>query len=77
MDVDERRKDLTRFIAAYLPAAQTAAGCTWSKWGTNHYSYDPRNPVGLALVIITLLFVGTTMTLIANRVGPFKPVTLE
>ncbi|WP_327134468.1 hypothetical protein OG311_31745 [Streptomyces sp. NBC_01343] len=27
-DVDERRKDLTRLIAAYLPAAQKAAGCT-------------------------------------------------
>lgn len=27
-DVDERRKDLTRFITAYLPAAQKAAGCT-------------------------------------------------
>ncbi|MFJ3722844.1 hypothetical protein ACIPYQ_09775 [Streptomyces sp. NPDC090045] len=27
-DVDERREDLARFIAAYLPAAQEAAGCT-------------------------------------------------
>ncbi|WP_327134467.1 hypothetical protein OG311_31740 [Streptomyces sp. NBC_01343] len=44
-----------------------------SKWGTNRYSYNPRNPVGLALVIITLLFVGTMMILMANRVGPFKP----
>lgn len=27
-DVDKRREDLTRFIEAYLPAAQKAAGCT-------------------------------------------------
>ncbi|MEU8942607.1 hypothetical protein OHU17_05990 [Streptomyces goshikiensis] len=27
-DVNERRKDLARFITAYLPAAQKAAGCT-------------------------------------------------
>ncbi|MFG2877808.1 hypothetical protein ACGFYU_22885 [Streptomyces sp. NPDC048337] len=27
-DVDKRREDLARFIAAYLPAAQKAAGCT-------------------------------------------------
>ncbi|RSS84284.1 hypothetical protein [Streptomyces sp. WAC06614] len=26
-DVNERREDLARFIAAYLPAAQKAAGC--------------------------------------------------
>lgn len=44
-----------------------------SKWGTNRYSYNPRNPVGLALIIITLLFVGTMMILMANRVGPVKP----
>ncbi|MFE3786188.1 hypothetical protein [Streptomyces goshikiensis] len=27
-DVNERREDLARFITAYLPAAQKAAGCT-------------------------------------------------
>ncbi|MFE5558376.1 hypothetical protein [Streptomyces sp. NPDC056544] len=41
-----------------------------SKWGTNRYYY---NPVGLALIVITLLFVGTMMILMANRAGPFKP----
>ncbi|PWK65145.1 hypothetical protein BCL76_113132 [Streptomyces sp. CG 926] len=44
-----------------------------SKWGTNRYYYNPRNPVGLALIVITLLFVGTMMILMANRAGPFKP----
>ncbi|MCX4807709.1 hypothetical protein OG594_39985 [Streptomyces sp. NBC_01214] len=44
-----------------------------SKWGTNRYYYNPDNPVGLALIVITLLFVGTMMILMANRAGPFKP----
>ncbi|MFD3555620.1 hypothetical protein ACFWWA_26520 [Streptomyces goshikiensis] len=44
-----------------------------SKWGTNRYHYNPGNPVGLALIIITLLFVGTMMILMAHRAGPFKP----
>ncbi|MCX4633444.1 MULTISPECIES: hypothetical protein [Streptomyces] len=48
-----------------------------SKWGTNHYYYNPRNPVGLALIIITLLFVGTMMILMANRAGPFKPAPAQ
>ncbi len=26
-DIGKRREDLTRFIAAYLPAARKAAGC--------------------------------------------------
>lgn len=42
-----------------------------SKWGTNHYYYNPENPVGLALIVITLLFVGTMLILMANRAGPF------
>ncbi|MFJ8160112.1 hypothetical protein ACIRBY_04190 [Streptomyces sp. NPDC096136] len=43
-----------------------------SAWGTR-YSYNPRNPLGLALIVLTLLFVGTMMVLMANRAGPFKP----
>ncbi|WP_328299212.1 hypothetical protein OG389_16325 [Streptomyces sp. NBC_00435] len=42
-----------------------------SKWGTNRYSYNPRNPVGLVLIVITLLFAGTMLILMANRAGPF------
>ncbi|MFJ8016149.1 hypothetical protein [Streptomyces sp. NPDC096339] len=44
-----------------------------SKWGTNRYYYNPRNPVGLALIVISLLFGGTMMILMANRAGPFAP----
>ncbi|MFD4869394.1 hypothetical protein [Streptomyces sp. NPDC058412] len=44
-----------------------------SQWGTNRYYYNPQNPVGLALIVITLLFAGTMMILMANRAGPFKP----
>lgn len=42
-----------------------------SKWGTNRYCYKPRNPVGLTLIIITLLFAGTMLPLMTNRAGPF------
>ncbi|MFE1555752.1 hypothetical protein ACFW6V_12330 [Streptomyces sp. NPDC058734] len=44
-----------------------------SKWGTNRYHYNPHSPVGLVLIIVTLLFVGTMLILMANRAGPFKP----
>ncbi|MFJ7587486.1 hypothetical protein ACIQZO_08810 [Streptomyces sp. NPDC097617] len=44
-----------------------------SKWGTNRYEYNPRNPIGLALIVITLVFGATMLILMANRAGPFKP----
>nr|WSX47636.1 hypothetical protein OG409_00770 [Streptomyces sp. NBC_00974] len=44
-----------------------------SKWGTQRYYYNPRNPIGLTLIIISLLFTGTMMLLMANRAGPFAP----
>ncbi|WP_405486618.1 hypothetical protein [Streptomyces sp. NBC_00096] len=44
-----------------------------SKWGTNRYYYNPANPLGLALIVISLLFAATMLILMANRVGPFKP----
>ncbi|CAM5297320.1 hypothetical protein [Streptomyces narbonensis] len=50
-------------------------GSTRGSWATSR-SYDtPRNPVGLALVLIvvTLLCVGTMLILVANRAGPFAP----
>lgn len=46
---------------------------TRSRWGTNRYYYNPRNPIGLALIVITLLFVGRMMILMANRAGPYEP----
>ncbi|WP_405791668.1 hypothetical protein OG753_36395 [Streptomyces sp. NBC_00029] len=44
-----------------------------SKWGTNRYHLNPDNPVGLALIVITLIFVATMMILMTNRAGPFAP----
>lgn len=44
-----------------------------SKWGTNRYYYNPDNPIGLALIVISLLFAATMMILMSNRAGPFKP----
>ncbi|MFI5831392.1 hypothetical protein ACIA6C_29745 [Streptomyces sp. NPDC051578] len=44
-----------------------------SQWGTNRYYYNPRNPVGLALIVISLLFAATMMIFMANRAGPFTP----
>lgn len=44
-----------------------------SRWGTSRYVYNHRNPVGLALIVLTVLFVGTMMILMTNRAGPFAP----
>ncbi|MFB0629629.1 hypothetical protein [Streptomyces sp. AB3(2024)] len=43
-----------------------------SKWG-NRYHYNPHNPLGLALIIASLLFTATMLILMANRAGPFAP----
>ncbi|MCM2417750.1 hypothetical protein [Streptomyces sp. RKAG293] len=43
-----------------------------SNWGTSRYYYNPRNPLGLALIVITLLVAATMLILMANRAGPFK-----
>ncbi|MFF2328799.1 MULTISPECIES: hypothetical protein [unclassified Streptomyces] len=42
-----------------------------SKWGTSRYVYNPRNPVGLALIVITLLFVAVALILMETSSGPF------
>lgn len=44
-----------------------------SKWGTNRYSYNPRNPVGLVLLVVSVVFAGGMLLLMANRAGPFAP----
>ncbi|MFG3042024.1 MULTISPECIES: hypothetical protein [unclassified Streptomyces] len=44
-----------------------------SRWGTNRYAYNPANPVGLALIVITVVVVFTVLLLLQNRVGPFAP----
>ncbi|GGT62532.1 hypothetical protein GCM10010207_72530 [Streptomyces atratus] len=42
-----------------------------SKWGTSRYVYNPRNPVGLALILISLLFAVVMLILMQERMGPF------
>ncbi|MFJ7209193.1 hypothetical protein ACIQWR_37385 [Streptomyces sp. NPDC098789] len=44
-----------------------------SKWGTNHYYVNPHNPIGLALIVIGLLFTATMLILMANHAGPWAP----
>ncbi|WP_329121288.1 hypothetical protein [Streptomyces sp. NBC_01465] len=44
-----------------------------SRWGTNRYVYNASNPVGLALIVITVIFAVVMLALVANRAGPFAP----
>ncbi|MCX4675967.1 hypothetical protein OG413_11720 [Streptomyces sp. NBC_01433] len=43
------------------------------KWGSSRYVYNPRNPVGLALIMISLLIWGVMMLLMETRSGPYAP----
>ncbi|MCF6525103.1 hypothetical protein [Streptomyces sp. JJ36] len=42
-----------------------------SRWGTNHYVYNPHNPVGLALILITVVVGAVVMLLMSQHAGPF------
>ncbi|MEU2130054.1 hypothetical protein [Streptomyces sp. NPDC018352] len=42
-----------------------------SRLGTNRYEYNPRNPIGLALIVISVLLVGGMLLLMQLRAGPF------
>ncbi|MFD7527664.1 hypothetical protein ACFV8E_08610 [Streptomyces sp. NPDC059849] len=42
-----------------------------SRLGTNRYEYNPRNPVGFALIVISVLLVGGMLLLMHFRAGPF------
>ncbi|MFF4421663.1 hypothetical protein ACFY04_12895 [Streptomyces sp. NPDC001549] len=44
-----------------------------STWGTNRYYCNPDNPVGLSLIVISLVFAATMLILMSNRAGPFAP----
>jgi hypothetical protein len=44
-----------------------------SPWGTNRYVYNAQNPVGLALIIISVAFAIIMLILMENRAGPFAP----
>lgn len=42
-----------------------------SPLGTNRYEYNPRNPIGFALIVISILFAGGMLLLMHNHAGPF------
>ncbi|MFB6872553.1 hypothetical protein [Streptomyces sp. NPDC056323] len=42
-----------------------------SRLGTNRYEYNPRNPIGFALIVISVLLVGGMLLLMQLRAGPF------
>ncbi|WP_225833233.1 hypothetical protein [Streptomyces sp. NK08204] len=44
-----------------------------SKWGTNRYEYNPRNPVGFALIVVAIGFAVVMLLLMHNQAGPFAP----
>jgi hypothetical protein len=41
-----------------------------SKWGTNRYVYNPDNPVGMALIVATLLFAAGALWVLHHSGGP-------
>ena len=44
-----------------------------SKWGTNRYVYNARNPMGFALIVLSLVFAGGALLLMHLHAGPFAP----
>ncbi|ANH93232.1 hypothetical protein ACFPC0_10075 [Streptomyces andamanensis] len=42
-----------------------------SKFGTNRYEYNPDNPVGMALIVLSLLVAGVVLLLMHEHAGPF------
>lgn len=44
-----------------------------SKWGTSWYVYNVRNPVGLALTILSIVFVLVLALLTGTDKDPFAP----
>jgi len=44
-----------------------------STWGTNRYVYNPNNPIGLALIILSVVFALMMIFLMDERKGPFAP----
>ncbi|MFF4571292.1 hypothetical protein [Streptomyces sp. NPDC001410] len=42
-----------------------------SKWGTNRYEYNPQNPLGLALIVLSVAFAVVMLLLMQHHAGPF------
>ncbi|WP_406280830.1 hypothetical protein [Embleya sp. NBC_00896] len=43
------------------------------RWGNPRYTYNPNNPIGLALIIGSLTVGAVVMILMHTRSGPFAP----
>lgn len=41
------------------------------RWGTNRYTYNVHNPIGLALTVLTVILVVVVLVLMNKRAGPF------
>ncbi|MEU5834450.1 hypothetical protein ABZ820_12370 [Streptomyces diacarni] len=44
-----------------------------SNWGTNRYVYNANNPIGLTLIILSVVVTLVVMFLMNERKGPFAP----
>ncbi|MEW9517388.1 hypothetical protein [Streptomyces tubercidicus] len=44
-----------------------------SNWGTNRYVYNPNNPVGVVLIILSVVFALVMMFMMKEQKGPFEP----
>lgn len=44
-----------------------------SKWGTSRYVYNSRNPLGFALIVLTVVLVAVMLLLMHKRAGPLAP----
>lgn len=44
-----------------------------STWGANRYVYNPNNPVGIVLIILSVVFALVMMFLMKEGKGPFEP----
>ncbi|KNE82058.1 MULTISPECIES: hypothetical protein [Streptomyces] len=44
-----------------------------SRWGTNRYVYNADNPVGLTLIVVSVVFAVVMLLLMSYRAGPFAP----
>ncbi|MFF2652144.1 hypothetical protein [Streptomyces sp. NPDC058045] len=42
-----------------------------NRWGTNRYEFNPRNPVGCALIVLVLVFAAVMLLLMHQHAGPF------
>lgn len=44
-----------------------------SAWGTNRYVYNSNNPVGIVLIVSSVVFALVMMFLMKEGKGPFEP----